>query len=138
MPPTDAPPPPPLRFCSSCKINKPETREHFALKNGVLDRTCIKCKTRKSKKKTAKRVDSDTDPSDKENKGDDDDGAADEEDLDSLHITTIEDFLAAISMDEDCRTFGAFIDAAVLEKSGRELADAIAKEIFEAIGYRFM
>ncbi|KAF8215315.1 hypothetical protein K438DRAFT_1749365 [Mycena galopus ATCC 62051] len=107
MPATDAPPPP--RFCSSCKTNKPETREHFALKNGALDRTCIKCQTSKAKKKTAERVDSDADPSDKENE--------------------------AISMDEDCRTFGAFTDAAVLAKSGRGLADAIAKEIFDAIGY---
>ncbi|KAJ7198183.1 hypothetical protein GGX14DRAFT_623560, partial [Mycena pura] len=55
-----------------------------------------------------------------------------------LNITTVEDFLAAISMDEDCRTFGAFVDAAVLQKEGRNLADAIASEIFEAIGYRFI
>jgi hypothetical protein len=57
------------------------------------------------------KMDSDTDPSDKETEGDYN-GAADEEDLYSLHITMIEGFLAAITMDEDCQTFGAFIDAA--------------------------
>ena len=46
--------------------------------------------------------------------------------------------MAAISMDEDCQTFGAFVEAAVLEKDGRNLADAIASKIFDAIGYRFM
>ncbi|KAJ6461783.1 hypothetical protein C8R45DRAFT_841955, partial [Mycena sanguinolenta] len=76
--------------------------------------------------------------SDKENEEDDENGAEEDEDFDSLSITTIEDFLAAISMDEDCRTFGAFVDTSVLAQSGRELADAIASEIFEATGYRFI
>ena len=135
MPPTvDASPP--KRYCSSCKTNKPETTEYFGLKNGLLERTCIKCKVRKGTKR-APTTDCSAD-SDKENEDEDENGVEEDEDFDSLSITTIEDFLAAISMDEDCRTFGAFVDTSVLAKSGRELADAIAREIFEATGYRFM
>lgn len=60
------------------------------------------------------------------------------EDDDDLSIVTLEDFLAAIAMDENARSLGAIIDAEQTGKTGKELADLIALEIQHCIGYKFM
>ncbi|KAJ6572734.1 hypothetical protein DFH09DRAFT_1079424 [Mycena vulgaris] len=55
-----------------------------------------------------------------------------------LSIVTLEDFLAAIAMDENARSLGAIIDADKSAKTGKKLADLIAIEIQHCIGYKFI
>jgi hypothetical protein len=122
---------PPSQKCTSCKGRKGV--ESFEIVHGKHKRTCRACL---GKRATKKRQDppKETGPSTLNAPSADD---ALEDDA-YLSIVTLEDFLAAIAMDENARSLGAIIDADKSGKTGKELADLIAIEIQQCIGYKFM
>ncbi|KAJ7805591.1 hypothetical protein B0H14DRAFT_3771176, partial [Mycena olivaceomarginata] len=122
---------PPSQKCTSCKGRK--AVESFEIVHGKHKRTCRTCL---GKRATKKRRDppEETGPSTLSAPSADD---ALEDDA-YLSIVTLEDFLAAIAMDENARSLGAIIDADKSGKTGKELADLIAIEIQQCIGYKFI
>jgi hypothetical protein len=106
--------------------------EFFELRHGVRRKTCRACLLKKKPKRHV--TQKENNPT-HENVGPIED---DPEDDSYLSIVTLEDFLAAIAMDENARSLGALIDASGAGQTVKGLADTIALEIQQCIGYRFM
>ncbi|KAJ7813856.1 hypothetical protein B0H14DRAFT_3477492 [Mycena olivaceomarginata] len=121
---------PPTQKCSSCKCQRP--LEFFDLQHGVRRKTCRACLLKKNPKRHV--TQKENNPT-HENAGPVED---DPEDDSYLSIVTLEDLPAAIAMDENARSLGALIDASAAGQTGKGLADTIALEIQQCIGYRFI
>ncbi|KAJ7318691.1 hypothetical protein DFH08DRAFT_971072 [Mycena albidolilacea] len=125
---SDAPPAPdvPKQKCSACKCMKPLTAEYFARKGTGFMKTCLSCRNRDRKREQAAKGQEPREPA-----------SAADDDYAGLSCVDFEDFIAVIAMDESVRSFSAFVDATVLGKQGKGLAQAIVAEISECIDYKF-
>ncbi|KAJ7829611.1 hypothetical protein B0H13DRAFT_1916378 [Mycena leptocephala] len=117
-------------WCSSCKTSKPATNEFFTIKLGNCQKTCRVCNQKKAdrRKKTAG-------ASGASYHADDDDDKNEESDLGHF---TLEEYLTIIAMDETARSFSALVNVEVLHLKGRDLVDAIALEVWQCVGYRYL
>jgi hypothetical protein len=50
----------------------------------------------------------------------------------------LEEYLTIIAMDETARSFSALVNVEVLHLKGRDLVDAIALEVWQCVGYRYL
>jgi hypothetical protein len=119
------------RKCSRCGCFKLQTVENFKFQAAKQrwNVTCLAC-SQKGSKKNSKAND---------NIRDNLEGTPEPpEELPELTTVSIEDFLAFIAMDEEARLFSANVDASVMKEDGRDLANAIAKEVYVCIDYRFV
>jgi len=125
--------------CNSCKNEKILNASKFKVHLDGLLKTCLQCLSkRKNTYASKKNLDKENLP---DEEGSDDDGTKIDDALEFVNMSPVnlDAFLDNLSACDSVRSVVARVDVARIQSSDmREMADGVAKAVWDCLKYRFM
>jgi hypothetical protein len=127
---------PDYQRCNSCKNNKVLNASEFKVHRDGYSKTCLECLKKKKFLASSKK---NKENSQDENFEDDaDTGTDDIADFFNMSAVNLDAFLASLSACEKVHSISARVDISSIQSWDiREIADRVAKAIWESLRYRF-